>query len=50
MAQFRDTHLVLQKRTKSQNKRLGAQETCTNLCGTDDVWITVSFQTFFLEL
>ena len=50
MAIFRDTHFVLQKSTNPQNKRFGAQETRTELCGTVDVWITVSFEAFFLEL
>ena len=50
MAKFRDTHFVPQKRTNPQINRFGAQETCAELCGTVDVWITVSFQTFFLEL
>ena len=36
--------------TNPQNKPFGAQETCTELCGRMDVWITVSFQTLFLEL
>ena len=36
--------------TNPQNKRFGAQETCTELCGTVDVCITVGFQTFLLEL
>ena len=47
---LRDTHFVLQKSTNPQNKRFGAQKICTELCGTVDVWITMSFQTFFLEL
>ena len=38
------------KRTNPENKRFVAQENCPELCGTVDVWITVSFQTFFLEL
>ena len=46
----RDTHSVFQKRTNTQNKRYGAEETYTELCRTVDVWITLSFQTFFLEL
>ena len=50
MVKFRDTHSVLQKSTNPQNKRFGAQETCMEFCGTVDVWITVSLQTFFLEL
>ena len=50
MVKFRHTLSVLQKSTNPQNKRFGAQETCTELCGTVDVWITVSFQTVFLEL
>ena len=37
------------KNTNPQNKRLGAQKTGMELCGTVDVWITVSFQTFFLS-
>ena len=32
-----------------QNKHFGVQETSTELCGTVDVWIIVSFPTFFLE-
>ena len=44
IANFRDTHFVLRKRTNSQSKRFGAQGTCTELCGTVDVWITVSLQ------
>ena len=50
MVKFRDTDSVLQKSTNPQNKRFGAQETCMELCGTVDVWITVSLQNFFLEL
>ena len=50
MAKFRDTPFVLQKSTNPQNMPFGAQENCTQLCGTVDVWITVSLQTFFLEL
>ena len=38
------------KCTNPQNNRFGAQETCTELCGTMDVWVTVMFQSFFLEL
>ena len=38
------------KCSNPHNKRFGAQETCTELCGTVDAWITVIFQTFFLEL
>ena len=50
MAKFRDTYFVLQKSTNQQNKHFGALETFTELCGTVDVWITLNFQTFFLEL
>ena len=50
MAKIRDTQLVLQKSTKPQNKRFGAQETCTELCRTVDVWITMSFRTFSRDL
>ena len=38
------------KLTYPQNNRFGAQETCTQMCGAVDVWITMSFQTFILEL
>ena len=38
------------KNTNPQNKRFGAQETCKELFGTVDVWVTVSFQSLFLEL
>ena len=47
MGMFRDTHFVLQK--NPQSKQLGVQETCTELCETVDVWITVSLPTFFRE-
>ena len=50
MANLRDIHFVLQKSTNPQNKRFGAEETCTELCGTVDVWITMRFQTFVLEM
>ena len=47
---IRDTHFLLQKSTHPQNKRFGAQATCTEVCVIVDVWITVSFRTIFLEL
>ena len=50
MAKFCDTDFVFQKSTNPQNKHFSAQDTCMELCGTVDVWKTVSFQTFFLEL
>ena len=50
MAESRDTHFVLQKSTIPQSNRFGVQESLTELCGTVDVWITVSFPTFFLEM
>ena len=50
MTKLRDTHFVLQKSTNPQNKRFGAQETGTELCGTVDVAITVGFRAFSLEL
>ena len=37
MAEFRDTHFVLQKSTNPQNKRFSAQEKCTKPCGTVEV-------------
>ena len=50
MVTFRDTLFVLHKSRNPQNTRFGEQKTCTELCGTVDVWITVSSQTFFSEL
>ena len=50
MKKFRYTPFVLQKYTNAQSKRFGVQEACTELCGTVDAWITLSVQTFFLEL
>ena len=50
MASFRDTHFVLQKCTNPQSKRFGVHKTCTELCGTVDVWNVVSLQTFILGL
>ena len=47
MTKFRYTRFVLQISTNPQNKRIGAQEIRTESFGTVDVWITVSFQTFF---
>ena len=38
------------KKYKPSNKLFGAHETCTEMCGTLDGWITVSLQTIFLEL
>ena len=46
---FSDSRFRLQKSTKPQKKHFGVQETCTELCGTVDVWITVTFPTFYLE-
>ena len=40
---FRDTNFVPQKSINPQKKRFRAQETCTELCGTVDVWIRKSF-------
>ena len=42
--------IVLQRSTNQQIKRFGAQKTCTELSGPVDVWTTVTFQTFSLEL
>ena len=50
MGKFRYTHFVLQKSTNPQNKQFGVQQNFTELCGTVDVWITVSFSTIFLEM
>ena len=36
------------KEVNPQNNAFGAQEFCTKLSGTVQVWNTVSFQTFFL--
>ena len=50
MAKFSDTHFVLQNGTNPQNKFFGVQETCTEMCRTVDVWITVGFPTLFAEV
>ena len=50
MGMFRYIHFDLQKRKNLQSKQFEAQETCTELCWTMDVWITVSLPTFFPEL
>ena len=43
----RDTHFGHQRRANARSKRSGVNETCTELCGTVDVRITVSFPTLF---
>ena len=48
MAKLRDTLFIRQKCTNPKSKRFGAQEACTELYGTVDVWITVGLQTFLL--
>ena len=45
-----DTHSVLQKSTDAQSKRFGVKESCMELCGTVDIWVTLSLQTVFLDL
>ena len=35
------------RKTNPLSKQFGVQETCTEMCGIVDVWITVSFPTFF---
>ena len=35
------------KRANLESKRFGVLKTCTELCRTVDVWITVSLQKFF---
>ena len=47
MGMFSDTHFALQKSTNPQSKQCGLQEIFTKVCGTVDVWITVSLPTFF---
>ena len=49
-AKFRDTLFVQENITNPQNNRFGAQETRMEMCKTVDIWITVSFQTLFLEM
>ena len=49
MAKFRPIGFVFRKKPNPQNKPFGVQETCTELCETVVVWITVSFSTFFPE-
>ena len=47
MGNFKDRRLALQKSTNPQSKQFCVQETCTQLYGRVDVWITVSFSTTF---
>ena len=49
MGMSRDTHFVLQK-FHTHNAKFGVQETCTELCGTVDVWIKVRLKKISLEL
>ena len=44
------THLVFQKSTNPRTERFGVQKSCTEMCRTVDVWVTVSLQTNFLDL
>ena len=50
MRKLKDTLFVLQKSTNSQSRQFDVQETCMELCGTADVWFTVSFPLFFLRM
>ena len=50
MANLSDANFVFQNRTNPQNRCFAVQETWTELCGTVDNWITVSLQTFLLEV
>ena len=50
MGMFKETHFVLQKTTNRLSKQFGEQETCTALCGTVVVWITLSFPIFFIKM
>ena len=49
-AKFRVTLFVLQKSTNPQSKRFALQETYTEVCGTVKIRITMSFDTFYLEI
>ena len=50
MEMFKNIHFVFHKSLGPKSKQFDVQETCTNFFGTVDVWITVSFPTFFLEI
>ena len=49
MAKLTETLCVLQKCTNPQSKLFVVPETCTELCGTMDVWNTVSLPSFVLD-
>ena len=38
------------KSTNTESKHFRVQENFTDMCGTVDVWITVSFPTFFIQM
>ena len=50
MGLFRYNHFALRKTTNPQNQQIGVQEHCLELCGAVEVWIKVSFSTFFPEM
>ena len=45
-----DTHSVFREFTNPQNTHFGVQDVRTELCGTVDAWMALSFLTFFLEI
>ena len=50
MGRFRDTLFVLQKSKNPQIKLFVVQELCMELCGTVEVWITMSSKTFYQKI
>ena len=49
MQKSTDSHFGLQNSTNPQNKHFAVHETCTEMCGVVDVWITEGFETIFLD-
>ena len=47
---LRYTQFVLPKSTNPQLQQFGVQENCTELRGTEEVWITLPSKTFFLKM
>ena len=47
---FRETLFTLQKDTTPQNTFFGVQEICMKLCGTVEIWFTVSSKNFSVKM
>ena len=50
MGLFTDTLVVMQESANPQNELFGAEEKCMELCGTVEVWITMSSRTFYQKV